>query len=72
MHSLPWVSCQLPTHFKHTFPLWLAAAAGLDFAGVHDSFWTHAGDVDRMSVILRDKFIELYSQVRADFEIVGG
>lgn len=30
-------------------------------AGVHDSFWTHACDVDRMNRILREKFVELYS-----------
>ncbi|MCO5547470.1 hypothetical protein L7F22_000920 [Adiantum nelumboides] len=36
--------------------------AGLTFAGVHDSYWTHAGDVDKMNVILREKFVELYSQ----------
>ncbi|KAM1808968.1 hypothetical protein TB2_025453 [Malus domestica] len=35
--------------------------AGLRFAGVHDSFWTHACDVDQMNEILREKFIELYS-----------
>lgn len=35
--------------------------AGLRFAGVHDSFWTHACDVDRMNQILREKFVELYS-----------
>ncbi|KAH7861977.1 hypothetical protein Vadar_033230 [Vaccinium darrowii] len=35
--------------------------AGLCFAGVHDSFWTHACDVDRMNRILREKFVELYS-----------
>ncbi|XP_057950136.1 DNA-directed RNA polymerase 3, chloroplastic-like [Malania oleifera] len=35
--------------------------AGLCFAGVHDSFWTHACDVDQMNWILRDKFVELYS-----------
>ncbi|XP_010273705.1 PREDICTED: DNA-directed RNA polymerase 3, chloroplastic isoform X1 [Nelumbo nucifera] len=34
--------------------------AGLHFAGVHDSFWTHACDVDRMNQILREKFVELY------------
>lgn len=37
-------------------------AAGLDFAGVHDSFWTHAGTVDQMNVILRDQFIDLHAQ----------
>ncbi|KAG8372537.1 hypothetical protein BUALT_Bualt12G0076400 [Buddleja alternifolia] len=46
--------------------------AGLRFAGlsssplsplmrVHDSFWTHACDVDRMNQILRQKFVDLYS-----------
>ena len=35
--------------------------AGLCFAGVHDSFWTHACDVDKMNRILREKFVELYS-----------
>ncbi|XP_022946197.1 DNA-directed RNA polymerase 3, chloroplastic-like [Cucurbita moschata] len=35
--------------------------AGLRFAGVHDSFWTHACDVDQMNLILREKFVELYS-----------
>ncbi|KAK7265191.1 hypothetical protein RJT34_32807 [Clitoria ternatea] len=35
--------------------------AGLCFAGVHDSFWTHACDVEKMSQILREKFVELYS-----------
>ncbi|KAI4321319.1 hypothetical protein MLD38_034716 [Melastoma candidum] len=34
--------------------------AGLTFAGVHDSYWTHACDVDVMSRILREKFVELY------------
>ncbi|OMO87107.1 DNA-directed RNA polymerase, phage-type, partial [Corchorus capsularis] len=35
--------------------------AGLNFAGVHDSFWTHACDVEKMNEILREKFVELYS-----------
>ncbi|KAL4857485.1 DNA-directed RNA polymerase 2B [Chlorella vulgaris] len=35
---------------------------GIDFAGVHDSFWTHAGTVERMNDLLREKFIELHSQ----------
>ena len=34
--------------------------AGITFAGVHDSFWTHAGDVPIMSKVLREKFIELH------------
>ena len=36
--------------------------AGLTFAGVHDSFWTHATDVDTMNVILREKFIEVHKE----------
>ncbi|KAF7838116.1 DNA-directed RNA polymerase 3, chloroplastic [Senna tora] len=35
--------------------------AGLRFAGVHDSFWTHASDVEQMNQILREKFVELYN-----------
>lgn len=35
--------------------------AGLHFAGVHDSYWTHACDIDRMNLILRQKFVELYN-----------
>ncbi|XP_024018245.1 DNA-directed RNA polymerase 1, mitochondrial [Morus notabilis] len=34
--------------------------AGLNFAGVHDSYWTHACDVDEMNRILRENFVELY------------
>ncbi|GAB2300118.1 DNA-directed RNA polymerase 2, chloroplastic/mitochondrial [Dionaea muscipula] len=36
--------------------------AGLNFAGVHDSYWTHACDVEVMNRILREKFVELYDQ----------
>lgn len=55
-----------PIHCTRTpTPFAVPLCPGMDFAGVHDSFWTHAGDVDRMSEILRDKFIELYSQVRS-------
>lgn len=38
------------------------AQEGLAFAGVHDSFWTHAGDVPRMSQLLREQFVALHSQ----------
>lgn len=34
---------------------------GLTFAAVHDSYWTHARDIDLMGKILRDQFIKLYS-----------
>ena len=35
---------------------------GLTFAAVHDSFWTHASDVDTMNRILRDAFIRMHSE----------
>ncbi|KAJ9198588.1 hypothetical protein DTO164E3_5059 [Paecilomyces variotii] len=34
---------------------------GLTFSAVHDSFWTHASDVDVMSRILRDAFVRMHS-----------
>ncbi|TQS39419.1 hypothetical protein Golomagni_00062 [Golovinomyces magnicellulatus] len=34
---------------------------GLSFAAVHDSFWTHACNVDTMNNVLREKFIEIHS-----------
>ncbi|SCU79135.1 LAME_0A07382g1_1 [Lachancea meyersii CBS 8951] len=32
----------------------------LDFAAVHDSYWTHASDIDTMNVLLREQFIKLH------------
>ena len=32
----------------------------MTFAAVHDSYWTHARDLDRMNTILRDEFIALH------------
>ena len=37
-------------------------AEKLTFASVHDSFWTHACDIDTMNELIRDAFIELYEQ----------
>ncbi|KIJ61213.1 hypothetical protein HYDPIDRAFT_177116 [Hydnomerulius pinastri MD-312] len=34
---------------------------GLTFASVHDSYWTHASGIDKMSEIIRDTFIALHS-----------
>jgi len=34
---------------------------GLTFAAVHDSFWTHAADVDTMNGVIRDSFIRIHS-----------
>ncbi|RKU47181.1 DNA-directed RNA polymerase [Coniochaeta pulveracea] len=46
---------------------------GLTFAAVHDSFWTHAADVDVMNDVLRDAFIRIHSEdvigrLAAEFE----
>ncbi len=35
---------------------------GLTFAAVHDSFWTHAADLEVMNTILRDAFIRMHSE----------
>lgn len=46
---------------------------GMTFAMIHDSFWTHACDVNRMNEILRDAFIVMHSEdiigrLREEFE----
>ncbi|KZT25042.1 DNA/RNA polymerase [Neolentinus lepideus HHB14362 ss-1] len=33
----------------------------ITFASVHDSYWTHACDIDRMSAIIRDTFVDLHT-----------
>ncbi|KAG5929117.1 hypothetical protein E4U42_007021 [Claviceps africana] len=35
---------------------------GLVFAAVHDSFWTHAADIDTMNGILREAFIRIHEE----------
>lgn len=35
---------------------------GVTFASVHDCFWTHAATVDEMSRVIREQFVELYSE----------
>ena len=35
---------------------------GLTFASVHDSFWTHACDIEKMSEVLRDAFVSMHSE----------
>ena len=35
---------------------------GLTFASIHDSFWTHAGDVNIMNRIIRAAFIRMHSE----------
>lgn len=56
-----------PPNFIHSLDashMLLSAAAcgelGLDFASVHDSYWTHACDVDQMNACLREQFIKLH------------
>lgn len=49
-------------------------ALGLTFAAVHDSFWTHAADVDTMNRVLRDAFIRIHSEdvikrLASEFEV---
>lgn len=36
--------------------------AGINFAAVHDSYWTNAACVDRMNNILREEFINLHDR----------
>lgn len=50
---------------------------GLNFAAVHDSFWTNAAHVDVMNEVLREQFIELHqrdllAQLRESFLIRYG
>lgn len=35
---------------------------GKYFSAVHDSYWTHACDIEEMNGVLRDTFIDLYNQ----------
>lgn len=35
---------------------------GLQFAAVHDSFWTHAADINTMNRVLRDAFIRIHNE----------
>ncbi|KAI9036367.1 DNA-directed RNA polymerase [Aspergillus affinis] len=51
--------------------------AGLTFSAVHDSFWTHASDVDDMNQILREAFVRMHSddvvkRLAAEFEVRYG
>ncbi|KNC53395.1 uncharacterized protein AMSG_12214 [Thecamonas trahens ATCC 50062] len=36
--------------------------AGITFASVHDSYWTHAARIDDMSAILRREFVQLHKR----------
>lgn len=39
-----------------------AGQRGIDFAAVHDSFWSHAGHADDLSTILREQFVEMHQR----------
>ena len=46
---------------------------GITFAAVHDSFWTHASDIPKLSHLLRDAFVRMHSEnimdrLREEFE----
>lgn len=62
-------STAFPPNFVHsldaTHMMMTALAcrdAGLTFASVHDSFWTHACDMDQLAQLLREEFVKLYEQ----------
>lgn len=49
------------------------ATKGLKFASVHDSFWTHAKDIDTLNTELREQFVKLHEEdlvekVKNEFE----
>ena len=49
----------------HLMKTVIAAKDGHDiesFAVVHDSFGTHAADIEQLGIVLREKFIEMYSE----------
>ena len=35
---------------------------GLTFAAVHDSYWTHACNIDEMNQVCREQFVALHSE----------
>ncbi|EGC47635.1 DNA-directed RNA polymerase [Histoplasma capsulatum var. duboisii H88] len=58
-----------PPNFVHSLDathMFLSAVKcdelGLSFSAVHDSFWTHAADVDTMNRVLRDAFVRMHSE----------
>jgi DNA-directed RNA polymerase len=60
-----------PPNFVHsldaTHMLMTASACAqlddpIDFAAVHDSYWTHPSDVERLRTMLKEQFVALHSQ----------
>lgn len=70
----------LPPNFVHsldaTHMLMTASACKLNdimFASVHDSYWTHACDVDTLNIELREQFVKLHQvnlvdKIKEEFE----
>lgn len=76
--SVPKQKSAFPPNFVHSLDsthLMLTAVEcykeGIEFAAVHDSFWTHACNIDRMNKILRHQFLNLHSQPLLD-ELLEG
>lgn len=49
--------------------LWVASScwrSGIAFAGVHDSFWSHAASMDRLGEIVRSEFVRLHEVDQID------
>lgn len=40
-----------------------AKGADISFAAVHDSFWTHASDVETLSRVIREEFVRLHQSL---------
>ncbi|KAJ3394316.1 DNA-directed RNA polymerase [Entophlyctis sp. JEL0112] len=62
-------STAFPPNFIHSLDathMMLSAIAcnqhHIEFAAVHDSYWTHAADVDSMAAVLRETFVTLHSK----------
>jgi DNA-directed RNA polymerase, mitochondrial len=65
----------------HMFKTALACSReNITFASVHDSFWTHSCDVDRLNELLRMEFVDIYdagkesilSRLVAEFKKIYG
>ncbi|KAL2918417.1 DNA-directed RNA polymerase [Polyrhizophydium stewartii] len=62
-------SSAFPPNFVHSLDashMMLSAiacqACNVEYAAVHDSYWTHAGTVDQMNTILREAFVRLHTE----------
>ena len=76
--SVPKQKSAFPPNFVHSLDsthLMLTAVQchkiGIEFAAVHDSFWTHACDIEKMNNILREQFVILHSQPLLDNLLEG-